>query len=64
MMITTATGLVQLVERSTAEREVTGTIPGTKSILRVLEKLRRNRQDLRMARMTNGGPVPNWYFPA
>ena len=64
MLITTATGLVQLVERSTAEREVTGTIPGTKSILRVLEKLRRNRQDLRMARMTNGGPVPNWYFLA
>ena len=43
MLITTATGLVQLVERSTAEREVTDTIPGTKSILRVLEKLRRNR---------------------
>ena len=37
MLITTATGLVQLVERLTAEREVTGSIPETKSILRVLK---------------------------
>ena len=36
MLITTATGLVQLVERLTAEREVTGSIPETKSILRII----------------------------
>ena len=63
MFFPTATGLVQLVERLTAEK-VTGSIPGTKSILRVLKKPRRNRLDLRVARMTNGGPVSNWYFLA
>ena len=36
MLITTVTGLLQLVERLNAEK-VTGSIPGTKSILRVLK---------------------------
>ena len=61
MFFPTARRLVQLVERLTAEK-VTGSIPGTKSILRVLKKPRRNRLDLRVARMTNSGPVSNWYF--
>ena len=41
MFFPTATGLVQLVERLTAEK-VTGSIPGTKSILRVLK----NREEI------------------
>ena len=33
----TAAGLAQLVKRLTAERQVTGSIPGTGPILRVLK---------------------------
>ena len=36
-MFLTAAGLAQLVKRLTAERQVTGSIPGTGPILRVLK---------------------------
>ena len=36
----TAAGLAQLIERSTAEREVAGSIPGAGPLLRVLKWLR------------------------
>ena len=37
LIIVTAAGLSQLVERLTAEREVAGSIPGTGTKLRVLK---------------------------
>ena len=37
MLATVAAGLAQSVERLTAEREVAGSIPGTRPILRVLK---------------------------
>ena len=40
LIIVTAAGLSQSVERLTAEREVAGSIPGTGPILKVLKCLR------------------------
>ena len=52
----TAAGLVQSVERLTAEREVAGSIPGTGPILRVLKYLRNEGISfaLQMGRPTHG----------
>ena len=60
-----AAGLAQSVERSTAEREVAGSIPGAGSIHKVLP-LPCKQVDLRVARMStpNGSPllVLSWYI--
>ena len=51
-----AAGLAQSVERSTAEREVAGSIPWVGPILRVLNKLRNEGTTfaLQMARPSRG----------
>ena len=56
LIIVTAVGLSQSVERWIAERKVAGSIPGIGSILRVLKRLRNEGSAfaLQMARTTRG----------